>query len=321
MNDTFAKGFTFGWCGKAGDYQTEAALKSLTRLKEDGVDYVCLAFTALQETFHSTDIYYEYGVTPTDEDVIFVINKAHELGMRVCLKPIVNCKDGTWRAYISFPNGSDYWEKWFKSYTKFITHYAKIAEKYGCEMFCTGCEMMSMDAQSSYCREMIAAVRKVYSGTVMHNVNHGQEMSAEWLNLVDIVGISGYYPASDGNGYTKETMAERWTEAKKIVEETHKKYNKPVMFAEIGMRSERNCSAVPWHDDNSRNMPAEQQEQADYYDTAMAAFWSEPWFCGFFWWDWPAILYDISQAKDNRDFCIYGKLAEDVIRKWYLGNA
>ena len=318
MNEMFAKGYTFGWCAVAGDYQTEEAQDSLRRLREDGVDYICLAFYALQDTFSSTNIYYEYGVTPTDEDIVFIINKAHELGMKVCLKPVVNCKDGTWRAFISFPEGSSYWDEWFRAYIRFMVHYAKLAEKHSCEMLCTGCEMNSMNLQSAHCREMIAEVRKVYTGIVMHNVNHKKEMKADWLDIVDIVGISAYYPVTDADNNSRETMAKKWNEAKSIVEATHKKYGKPVMFAEIGMRSEKNCSVYPWDCDCNRDMPADQQEQADFYDTAMETFWNEPWFCGFFWWDWPAILYDVKNAENDKNYCIYGKLAEGVLRKWYV---
>lgn len=321
MEKIFAKGYTYGWCGVAGDYQTKEAQDSLMRLKEDGVDYICLAFTAWQDTFSSTNIYYEYGVTPTDEDIVFAINKAHELGMKVCLKPVVNCKDGTWRAYISFPEGSEYWKKWFESYTRFMLHYAKIAEKYRCEMFCTGCEMNTMNLRSAYCSEMIAAVRKVYSGIIMHNVNHHKEMEVDWLGLVDVIGISAYYAVTDDDNYSREKMLKNWKNAKKLVEEVHNKFDKPIIFAEIGMRSEKNCSSYPWDCDDSRDMPPEQQEQADYYDTAMETFWNEPWFCGFFWWDWPAILYDIDDAKNDKNFCAYGKEAEKVMKRWYTGKS
>lgn len=318
MDRIFAKGYTYGWCAVAGDYQTKEAQDSLMRLKEDGVDYICLAFYVLQDTFSSTNIYYEYGVTPTDEDIIFAINKAHELGMKVCLKPVVNCKDGTWRAYISFPNGGYQWKEWFESYTRFMVHYAKLAQRHGCEMLCTGCEKNGMNLQAEYCRDMIAEVRKVYQGVVMHNVNHSREMEADWLDCVDIVGISAYYSLTDeGEDYSRQKMLQKWNEVKKIAEDTYHKYGKPVMFAEIGMRSEKNCSAYPWDFDSTRNMPVDQQEQADYYDTVMETFWDEPWFSGFFWWDWPAILYDIDKAKDDKNFCAYGKEAEQVLKKWY----
>ena len=33
---------------------------------------------------------------------MFAVQRAHENGVRVCLKPMVNCKDGAWRASIDF---------------------------------------------------------------------------------------------------------------------------------------------------------------------------------------------------------------------------
>ena len=61
----------------------------------------------------------------------------------------------------------------------------------------------------------------------------------------------------------------------------------------------------------------DEQEQADFYDTAMEATWDLDWFYGYFWWDWKAILPPIEKAKENRDFTVYGKLGEEVLKKWY----
>ncbi|MNN23996.1 hypothetical protein D3C81_1374100 [compost metagenome] len=53
--------------------------------------------------------------------------------MKVCLKPIVNCADGTWRAHINFFDKDvpcePKWSEWFRSYTAFILHYAVIAQE------------------------------------------------------------------------------------------------------------------------------------------------------------------------------------------------
>ena len=49
----------------------------------------------------------------------------------------------------------------------------------------------------------------------------------------------------------------------------------------------------------------------------MEATWDLDWFCGYFWWDWKAILPPIEKAKKNRDFTVYGKLGEEVLKKWY----
>lgn len=63
--------------------------------------------------------------------------------MKVCLKSVVNSKDGLWRARIGSPHDVyEYWQSWFQSYTNFLMHYAELFEELGCEMFCIGCEMV-----------------------------------------------------------------------------------------------------------------------------------------------------------------------------------
>ena len=83
------------------------------------------------------------------------------------------------------------------------------------------------------------------------------------------------------------------------------------------MRNEEACTQYPWDFHDRLDKPLDEQEQADFYDTAMEATWDLDWFCGDFWWDWKAILPPIEKAKENRDFTVYGKLGEEVLKKWY----
>ena len=57
--------------------------------------------------------------------------------------------------------------------------------------------------------------------------------------------------------------------------------------------------------------------QARFYEAALRTFWNEPWFCGYSWWDWPARPYAKEQAAGDKQFYIYGKPAEEVLRRWY----
>ena len=59
------------------------------------------------------------------------------------------------------------------------------------------------------------------------------------------------------------------------------------------------------------------QAKKYHSDIAMEATWDLDWVCGYFWWDWKAILPPIEKAKENRDFTVYGKLGEEVLKKWY----
>ena len=187
-------------------------------------------------------------------------------------------------------------------------------------MLCTGCEMAGMDSQADRCRKMIREVRKVYSGLLMHNINHGDELRFDWLGAVDIIGISAYYPVTAAEDNSLETMRSSWAQHILKAERCHEKYDRPVMFAEIGVRSEHGCTQYPWDFHDRPEMPSDEQEQADFYDSAMEVSWDKPWFCGYFWWDWKAKLPPIEKAHENRDFTVYGKKAEEVLKKWYTKN-
>lgn len=318
MREELRKGYTWGFYSGEGKFMTPEAEASMERLASNGLDWICIPVNCFQDTFYSTTIYSMFGRTQTDEEVIFAIKKAKSLGLKVCLKPMVDCLDRSWRARIHFPEQTvGYWDTWFKSYNAFMLHYAKLAEKYGCEMLCTGCEMAGMDSQEKFCVEMIKNVREVYHGTIMHNINHGDEFRFPWLSEVDVIGISAYYPVTTKEDNSKEHMRKVWAEKREVVRKCHEKYNRPIMFAEIGVRNERGCTMYPWDFHNRPEMPNDEDEQANFYETAMEAMWNEEYFGGFFWWDWKAILPPEEEAHENRDFTIYGKKAELVMRDWY----
>ncbi len=315
----FCKGYTWGAFSRSGLYQTKQAQESMTRLAENGLDWICIPVNAYQESYMSTMVHPVYGRTQTDDDVIFAINYAKKLGLKVCLKPMVDTMDGVWRARISFPEESrvDYCDRWFGSYLQFMLHYAAIAEKTGCEMLCTGCELDGMDMNAKRCLNMISEVRKVYSGLLMHNINHGDEFKYSWLSAVDVIGISAYYRLTDGIDVSYEKMMESWARVKERLVKAHEKYGRPIMFAEIGIRNEHGCSAYPYDFKHRADVALDEDEQADFYRSALESFWDEEWFRGYFWWDWKAILTPEDKIHENRDFTCYGKKAETVLREWY----
>ena len=312
------KGYTWGFYSGSGRFMTTEAVQSMERLADNGLNWICIPVNCFQETFYSLNIFSLFGRTQSDEEVRFAVRKAKSLGLKVCLKPMVDCLDRSWRARINFPTETDeYWSKWFASYTRFMLYYAKLAETEGCEMLCTGCEMAGMDSQTEHCVKMIDEVRKVYSGLIMHNINHVDELRNPWLNRVDIIGISAYYPVSEPDDNSKEMMLKKWAIHRERIRECHRHFDKPIMFAEIGVRNERGCTMYPWDFHYRPDMPYDEQEQADFYESAMQTMWDEEYFRGFFWWDWKAVLPPEDKARENKDFTIYGKKAEKVLKEWY----
>ena len=102
MIDFPVNGMTWGWPGTRGQWNTDAAGRSMDEMLGVGVTWTAIAFGALQQTAQSVEIPYGAAPTVTDDEIRWAIRAAHQRGLRVCLKPVVNVADGTWRAFISF---------------------------------------------------------------------------------------------------------------------------------------------------------------------------------------------------------------------------
>ncbi len=303
----YIKGMTWGWVGKKGTWKTKQGKESMSEMKKLDVTWTAIAFQGVQEHAHSTHIKYNSGTLISDEEVEWAIQNAHDLGLKVCLKPVVNCEDGTWRAFINFfdvdvprePN----WSEWFASYEAFILHYAEMAERTGCEMFCVGCEMVMTDRREKEWRALIKKVRDVYHGIVTYNCDKYQEENVTWWDAVDVVSSSGYYP-------TKE-WPERATALKTFVESV----NKPFFFMETGCPSRKGSGRAP--NDWSLQGEPDGEEQVAFYQAMFDALGDQEWFYGFMLWDWPAELYSLNEADKNDDYCVYGKPAARVVQSFY----
>lgn len=318
------KGFTYGYDGKCGDFRSKEGIKSQELLYRTGVNWVCLAIVNYQETAHSTEIGFDYGRSCSDRDIIAAAELAHQHNVKVCLKPMVNCKDGVWRAYINFADsdfsGQDiYWDKWFQSYSDYMLYYAQLAEETGCEMLCIGCEMCGTERKEKHWRDLIAKIRKVYSGKLIYNTNHGHEDDVKWFDAVDYVGTSAYFPVAEAGGATSAMMKERWKSIRDEMYKVYEKWGKKIVFIEIGCRSARGCAAMPW-DFSHKELPWDEEEQAAFYESCLSVFSDQEWFGGTFWWDWSTFIYDTKEeAEKDIGFNIHLKKAEQVLKAWYSG--
>ena len=332
----FIKGINWGWVGARGEYTGQAPADSMKKLAETGSSWICISFAGEMTGPSDTNIVFGEAdpCMVTDAEIRHAIDLARQNKLKIILKPVVNCKDGTWRGFIDFkvPDGSrsdiEQWNKWFASFKMFLEHYAKIAEETKCDMLCLGCEMGTSERFITQWRGLIADIRKVYTGPITYNANHGNEEKVAWWDAVDIIGMSGYYPIGADmnkpnddpckvpNDSSVEGMKKRWGPIKQKLKYVSKKFDRPVFFIEIGVCSVKGNTSFPWlHPYN--NAIYDGNEQARFYQAAMESFWDEPWFFGFVWWDWPANLYPVDKGAADTGFCIYGKPAEKLIREWY----
>ncbi|MFD2670889.1 glycoside hydrolase family 113 [Marinicrinis sediminis] len=301
-------GMTWGWTGIRGSWTSASAQHSMKTMKQNlHVSWTTLAFGALQAHAHATEIPYWQAPTVTDEEVIQAVQQAKSLGLKVCLKPVVNCADGTWRAHINFFDidvpCEPKWSEWFASYTSFMLHYARLAEATGCDMLCIGCEMVQTDRREAEWRQLIRQIRSVYKGPLTYNCDKYQEDQVKWWDAVDVISSSGYYPIHD------------WEAQLDRIEAVVQKHEKPFLFMEAGCPSRTGSSLLPndWELAGEVNL----QEQKAYYEEMFRHCEQREWVGGFMLWDWPAELYAAEEAAADKDYNVYAKPAEEIVATYY----
>ncbi|PAF30012.1 1,4-beta-xylanase [Paenibacillus sp. 7516] len=304
----YIKGFTFGWMSGRGEFRKPEAKESLRLMAErTGSSHVIFALAALQDHPQAVEVKYRGEHMVEDDELLDMIRYARTLGLRVILKPTVNCTDGTWRAHINFFDidvpCEPKWKDWFRSYAAYQKHYAAIAEQENCEMFIVGCEMVQSERRSAEWREVIAAVRKVYSGLVSYNTDKYQEGHVTWWDAVDVISSSGYYPIGD------------WEAQLDRIEQEIAPYKKPFFFAEAGCPSRSGSAQVPNDWGLEGEVSAEEQER--FYEAMFRHASQREWVRGFGLWDWSANLYQEKNALTDDGYGVYGKPAERVIRRFY----
>ena len=91
----FQKGLSYTtWSVDA--FNSSESDESLRLLTETNTDWIaiCLSWTQSNTTAH--DIRPDPNRTPTTDSVRHAIALAHSLGLKVMLKPMVDCRDGNW---------------------------------------------------------------------------------------------------------------------------------------------------------------------------------------------------------------------------------
>jgi hypothetical protein len=284
----YVQGISWGWVGSRGEYESPEAAESMKQLAETGAKWVCIAFSTTMESPTNPDFTWadDKPTMVTDDEIRHAIDLARSLDLKVILKPVVNCDDGTWRAWIKFyrpvteeeraqgitgeldPWGSEpvmregevkdlaKWDRWWNHYQNFLVHYAEIAKEKNVEIFCLGCEMNSSEEFVDKWRQAIKEIRAIYDGTLTYDINHGREMELKWWDAVDVISVSGYYQVPPPEGMTIEEAVKQTTsqaeiaaelaKVKQQLAEVSRKWHKPIMMIETGVTNVRGCARYPW---------------------------------------------------------------------------
>jgi len=310
----FQKGMGYVSWSKEG-YVNPESDKSLEAMRRTGTEYVSILVTWYQSNCSSRDIQ-RTDITPSDESLIHAIRKAHELGMKVMLKPhldLLDTSDGSWRGEIGCTKEED-WKEWFAKYTDYIMYYAEMAQKEKVELYCVGTELSTTDLTKGYMwKELIAKVRTKYSGALTYAAHWDTYADIRFWEDLDYVGVNAYFPLTEKMDPTYEELKAGWDKWVAEMEEFQKQVNKPIIFPESGCNSCDGAAIRPWEHSPRREVNLLLQE--NYYKVLFDVFYGKEWFYGMYWWYWGTSPN--MGGKYNRGFTPQNKPSEDVVKEWY----
>jgi hypothetical protein len=299
-------------------YDGDGPLASLDDLKKTNASWTSVLVTGYQDTIHSTSIDFSGPGTPTDASVERIIRHAHEIGLKVMLKPHVDLANDS--AHYRGEIGPDFtaadWASWFASYRPFILHYAAMAAQTGCEIYCVGCELGTTAVHAAEWRQIVAAVRGIYAGplTYADNQVESDPEAVTWWNAVDLIGQDVYPTLTQVVEPTVEDLSSGWTSFRERLRRLSDKWGKPLLLTEIGCRSVHGGAQNPW--DWQRQGPVDLEVQRNFYEAALRAVAGQSWLRGMYWWQWSPDPND--GGPGDTGYSPHGKPAEQVLASWYV---
>jgi glycosyl hydrolase family 113 len=248
--------------------------------------------------------------TVTDAGVERAISIAHEHGLKVLLKPLVDLSDSPGSQARISPGDRD---AWFASYTSFISHYADIAARLTVEEFAVGTELAGVSEDRDHWLDVIRSVRARYQGTLVYAANFNEYVDVSFWDSLDLIGIDAYWSLSQRPTSDAAVLERAWQPIRADLAAFAAANHRRILFTEAGYTSERGTTTLPYSWTISQT--PDQAEQAAAYQALLASFDKQPWWAGVFWWVWDVLPNE--GGNHTLDFSPGGKLADNVVRRWW----
>lgn len=324
------KGVTLGYYAQNGYFSSPQARLEVDRIAELGIPWICLVCTVMQDAYYSTRMYRDLKNTPSDDELIEIIDYIHSKNIKVMLRPMIECHDGTQRSYITLPEGEiqlgmafKYRSEWFENYAFLTRHYLRIATQSGCEAYSFDSELNHLVPYTKCWMQIVELARSLYSGHLTSCFIRTEDFinwlddKDFWFYSLDSIGTSFYYPATEDGIGTVDSMVDFMKPHAEKMRHFAEKYGKNFYLGECGCCSVENATKLPYYWKNGKYYDG--QQQADYMAAVIRLFEAHPWWGGMFWWKWDQqkVRADfLDDPAGDKGFIIYGKPAAEVMQEW-----
>ncbi|MEK6959137.1 MAG: hypothetical protein AABW59_03780 [archaeon] len=313
----FFKGYYVAACHYCGVSYTrgnflEPARTAYAEMKKNGATWVNLIPVWFFDDIYSSTVRpiyrEEYGLegksgwqhaTITDTELKTLINDAHAAGLKVYLSPHVASIN--WGPDVK---GKNDWapkdiNTWVESFGEFTKHYSSIAEETGVEIYSIGNELGTIidpnhennpGVKKEHWYEIIDIARDNYSGPLTFSetctsTDYCVPEHIEVWDKLDYIGYEWYVPINVDNNATLEEIT---AGAEKIFDESieplSKKFNKPIIFTEIGFEAKPHVWNRSYEGGGEGNF--DKLAAAMAYDAILEAAKDENYVKGMMVWTW-----------------------------------
>jgi hypothetical protein len=239
-----------------------------------------------------------------DAGIIHTTTLAHEKGIKVMLKPHiwVTRANGKWRSDIEMKTQAE-WDYWFRDYENMILHYARLAQSANIDALCIGTELLIPSTKhGERWIDIIAKIRTVYSGELTYAANFYKEFEeiTFWDHL-DYIGVQAYFSLASKNDPDLKSLKSSWRKHASSLEKISRKYNKKVVFTEVGYKNTSDAAIEPWlwpRQLEADKIKESEAVQANCYEAMFSTLWNEEWFGGVYIWKW-------FHGNHQRDYSAY----------------
>lgn len=279
-----------GLCWVAGD---SIADHNITQITDFGTNWISQTPFGWMEGHDNPEVRGNFDRAwwgETDKGIKETTRLAQKGGVKSMLKPHIWLRRSgdKWRSDIAM-NSQEEWDQWFQSYKEWILHYAVVAQEGNIESLCIGTELHQTIKREHEWRHIIAEIRKVYDGELTYAANWYQEyQDVKFWDALDYIGVQAYFPLSNKSYPIKKDLKKSWSKHIKSLADLSEKYNKKVVFTEIGYKNTADAANEPWTwpQDLDSDVVISDKTQIVCYQALFESVWNEPWFNGLFIWKW-----------------------------------
>ena len=297
-------------------------------LHRSNIDWVTIVPWGFQDDIDSPEVTHHNGdslqIRSMDSTYLADLKYIRSKGFKTFVKPhvwILSPKKDTWRSDV-FPKNEEDWQTWQNTYRDFILRFARVAEEAEADMFCIGTEFTKLAIEKpEYWRTLTSDIRAVFSGKLTYAANWYREYEKiSFWDELDFIGVQAYFPLAKSDFPDTEQISEGWEKYLSNLASVQKKYDKKVLFTEMGYKSTADTATEPWvwienlsEDDRSPS----QQTQANCYESFFKKVWPNSWFAGVHIWQLRPEYEDENFGDSSRDFTPQRKMAQKIITEGF----